>query len=116
MRTRIRPLTAIPAVDINTDKGTSSHSILKLRHLISSLINEVDSLDRSFVPITEAFFAAECDGIRFYEEVERFEIALIKAALKRTNGHQVRAARLLNLNPTTLNAKIRQYELKHLVV
>jgi transcriptional regulator with GAF, ATPase, and Fis domain len=116
MRTPEPPLPAIHAVDINIHKGTSAPSILKLRHLISSLINEVDTLDRSFVPITEAFFTAECDGICFYEEVERFEIALIKAALQRTNGHQVRAARLLNLNPTTLNAKIRQYELKHLVV
>lgn len=111
----IDPLPAIEAVD-NIHKGNSGHSILKLRQLLSSLINEVDSLDRSFMPITEPFFTTECDGICFYEEVRRFEIALIKTALQRTSGHQVRAARLLNLNPTTLNAKIRQYELKHLVV
>ena len=110
------PLTAIHAVDDNIHEGNSAHSILKLRQLISSLIDEVDSLDRSFVPISEPFLTAESGGICFYEEVTRFEIALIKAALKRTNGHQVRAARLLNLNPSTLNAKIRQYELKHLVI
>jgi|SRR5678815_2014569 DNA-binding NtrC family response regulator len=117
MRTPITPLPAIHAVDDNIHKDNSADSILKLRQLISSLIYEVDSLDRSFVPMTEPFFTAESGGdICFYEEVTRFEIALIKAALRRTNGHQVRAARLLNLNPSTLNAKIRQYELKHLVV
>ena len=115
MRMQLPPLTAIHAVDDNRDGGNSVHSILKLRQLLSSLINEVDSLDRSFVPISEPFFTAECGEICFYEEVTRFEIALIRVALKRTHGHQVRAARLLNLNPSTLNAKIRQYGLKHLL-
>ena len=111
MRTSTQPRYAIHAVENNAHKGNSADSILKLRQLISSLINEVDSLDRSFVPITEAFFDEECGGISFYEEVQRFEIALIKAALQRTNGHQLHAARLLNLNSSTLNAKIRQYDL-----
>lgn len=114
MRTSTQAHHAIHAVD-DTHKGNSADSILKLRQLISSLINEVDSLDRCFVPITEAFFTEECGDISFYEEVQRFEIALIKTALRRTNGHQIRAARLLNLNSSTLNAKIRQYQLKHLV-
>jgi DNA-binding NtrC family response regulator len=116
MRTLKPPVSVIHAVDKTTQNGNSAPSTLKLRHLISSLINEVDSLDRSFVPIAEAFFTAECDDICFYEEVKRFEIVLIKAALQRTNGHQVRAARMLNLKPSTLNGKIMQYGLKHLAI
>lgn len=48
-------------------------------------------------------------GINFYEEVRRFEISLIKQALLRTNGRQSAAARLLNLNATTLHYKMNLY-------
>jgi DNA-binding NtrC family response regulator len=41
--------------------------------------------------------------------VRRFECDLIRWALARTNGHQRRAARLLNIKVTTLNAKIKRY-------
>lgn len=50
-------------------------------------------------------------GIDFYDEVRDFEISLIRQALRETHGNQVRAAVLLNLNPTTLNAKIKQYSI-----
>ncbi|MCS6885686.1 MAG: sigma-54 dependent transcriptional regulator [Acidobacteriota bacterium] len=51
-------------------------------------------------------------GISFYDEVARFEIALIKSALEQTGGHQSRAAKLLGLNATTLNSKIKVYNIK----
>ena len=44
-------------------------------------------------------------------EVKRFESYLIEYALEQTNGNQVRAAELLNLNYTTLNAKVKRYGL-----
>lgn len=54
-------------------------------------------------------------GVSFYDEVKRFEIDLIRRALDQTGGHQSRAARLLGLNATTLNSKIKSYniQLKH---
>lgn len=51
-------------------------------------------------------------GIDFYEEVERFEVELIKRALAETGGQQRRAARLLGLKATTLNAKIKHYRIE----
>lgn len=51
-------------------------------------------------------------GISFYDEVARFEVALIKQALDLTNGHQSRAAKLLGLNATTLNSKIKAYNIR----
>jgi transcriptional regulator with PAS, ATPase and Fis domain len=61
-------------------------------------------------------FSAQLDfshgGIQFYEEVQRFEIELIKQALEQTGGHQSRAAKLLGLNTTTLNSKIKSYNIK----
>lgn len=50
-------------------------------------------------------------GINFYEEVRRFEINLIKQALLRTHGRQSAAARLLNLNATTLHFKLNLYDI-----
>ncbi|MFQ3580665.1 MAG: sigma-54 dependent transcriptional regulator [Chloracidobacterium sp.] len=51
-------------------------------------------------------------GIRFYDVVAQFEIELIQRALDFTHNHQSRAAKLLNLNPTTLNSKIKNYNIK----
>ena len=58
--------------------------------------------------------SAEIDlsrGTNFYEEVKRFETDLIRRALNQTAGHQSRAARLLGLNATTLNSKIKTYNI-----
>jgi len=51
-------------------------------------------------------------GVNFYDEVKRFEIDLIRRALDQTGGHQSRAARLLGLNATTLNSKIKIYNIQ----
>jgi len=48
----------------------------------------------------------------FYEEVRRFEIGLITRALQRAHGKQKEAARLLGLKATTLNAKMKQYQMR----
>lgn len=50
-------------------------------------------------------------GVNFYDEVKRFEIDLIRRALDQTAGHQSRAAQLLGLNATTLNSKIKSYNI-----
>jgi DNA-binding NtrC family response regulator len=50
-------------------------------------------------------------GINFYDQVRRFEIDLIQRALEQTSGHQSRAARLLGMNATTLNSKIKSYRI-----
>lgn len=50
-------------------------------------------------------------GVNFYDEVRRFEIDLIRRALDQTGGHQSRAARLLGLNATTLNSKIKTHNI-----
>lgn len=52
------------------------------------------------------------DGITFYDEVKKFEIDLIIRALEATGGHQSKAAKLLGLNATTLNSKIKSYNIQ----
>ena len=51
-------------------------------------------------------------GVNFYDEAKKFEIDLIRRALEQTAGHQSRAARLLGLNATTLNSKIKSYNIQ----
>ena len=52
--------------------------------------------------------------IDFYDEVERYEIELIRSALNQCHGNQSRAAKLLHLKSTTLNAKMKHYGLNTL--
>ena len=53
------------------------------------------------------------DGqIDFYESVRNFEISLIKEALNHAGGIQIDAASLLGLKASTLNAKMKAYDLR----
>ena len=73
-----------------------------LRETVLQLLEEVESLAISKpVDIKR--------GARFSDEVRQFEVSLIRTALGRTSGSQTRAAKLLGLKPTTLNAKIKRY-------
>ena len=73
-----------------------------LRETVLQLLNEVESLAISRPVDIKG-------GARFSDEVRQFEVSLIRTALGRTSGSQTRAARLLGLKPTTLNAKIKRY-------
>ena len=48
---------------------------------------------------------------RLRDEVKRFEMELIRTALEKTLGNQTRAARLLGIKTTTLNGKIKRYNI-----
>lgn len=48
----------------------------------------------------------------FYAEVREFEVQMIVAALRQAGGKQSEAARLLKLKPTTLNSKLKMYNLR----
>ena len=45
------------------------------------------------------------------EEVRRYEVELITSALFRTHGNQKKAAKLLGVNNTTLNSKMKRYRI-----
>jgi DNA-binding NtrC family response regulator len=92
----------------NTDERPSENSmddkINTLRETVLQLLQEVESL-------TMAAPAALKTGARLDEEVRQFEMNLIRTALGRTAGSQTRAAKLLGLKLTTLNAKIKRYHI-----
>jgi DNA-binding NtrC family response regulator len=78
--------------------------IRNVKELTLRLLREVQS-------IGEVHQLSLDKGLDFYEAVTRFEIDLIKLALLQTGGHQRQAARLLNLKVTTLNSKIKHYQI-----
>ena len=49
--------------------------------------------------------------LNLQSEVHHFEAEMIRSALIRTGGRQRRAARLLGMKTTTLNSKIRRYQI-----
>jgi DNA-binding NtrC family response regulator len=91
-----------PRADEGARAHASSVKIKALRELALALLQEVESLKggEGFEPRA---------GVNFSDEVRRFETDLIRWALMHTGGHQRRAARLLNMKVTTLNAKIKRY-------
>lgn len=50
-------------------------------------------------------------SINLYEELREYEINLIRWALRQSGGKQKIAARLLGIKPTTLNNKIKHYNI-----
>ena len=75
-----------------------------LREVALTLLREVELLMVS-QPATKR-------SVKLHDEVQRFEIDLIRSALSRTAGNQTRAAELLGVKITTLNTKIKRYKIQ----
>jgi transcriptional regulator with PAS, ATPase and Fis domain len=87
----------------------------RLVDLAFTLLREAEFLarDKSFIDEAARLQSLNfAEGIDFYQEVERFEVGLIRRALEQTSGNQARAAKLLRIKPTTLNSKIKLYEIE----
>lgn len=100
--------------DPNTHNASElEHRVRQLTLLAKALATEVESLQLELTTDRNRDKQVEFDnqGIDFYEEIERYEIELIKSALNHCNGNQTKAARLLGMKSTTLNAKMKHYGL-----
>jgi DNA-binding NtrC family response regulator len=87
------------------DRDVSAVRLETLKELTLALVREVESIK------PEESFELN-PGFDFAEAVRRFETDLIRWALTQTGGHQRRAARLLDIKVTTLNAKIKRYGIR----
>ena len=86
----------------------------RIREMATLLLDEAASLERETALAEALAVPNKLDlnsGIDFFEEVRRFEMRLISRALELTGGNQARAARMLGLGTTTLNYKIKAYEM-----
>ena len=94
----------VQETDNQLNDTNMDNRINTLRETVLQLLREVESL-------TVAAPAGLKSGARLDEEVRQFEMNLIRTALGRTAGSQTRAAKLLGLKLTTLNAKIKRYHI-----
>jgi len=83
--------------------GEMPNAVSVIRELITALTTAVEATET--IAAREVAFVG--NGIDFFAQVSRFEAQMITQALRLARGSQVKAARLLGLNPTTLNAKIK---------
>lgn len=80
-----------------------------LRVLSQSLLLEVEALKDNAKSKVEVIEEVRDGKIDLEREVQKYEVELIRCALVQTGGRQRRAAKLLNVKISTLNAKIKRY-------
>ena len=78
-----------------------NYNLISLREAALTVLREVDSLTSRETNGNHKF------GLQ--EEVQRYEVELIRDALHKTRGNQRQAAKLLGVKVTTLNCKIKRY-------
>lgn len=106
-----RHLRALPT---RTRPKQASQRLRKIREMTSRLVDEISALEHeaSLVEASNAIATLGLDGrIDLAEEVRRFEIKLIRRAMELSGGNQARAAQMLGLGSTTLNYKIKTYQI-----
>jgi transcriptional regulator with PAS, ATPase and Fis domain len=115
VRQRRPPFTgeaSLPLRALNSERGR----VQRLVELSHTLVREAEMLvgEKSFLDESHRLQALNIsEGIDFFGELRQFEISLIKLALAQTGGHQAKAAKLLNIKPTTLNTKIKLYKIEY---
>ena len=104
-RTDRRPLGDGPAVERDVSDLVQAESRIEaLRSLVLVFLREVESLKKAVGPKPRT----SGDAIDLDKEMDEFEGSLIRDALVRCKGNQRDAAKLLNVKPTTLHAKMKR--------
>lgn len=100
----------------NAPLGVKNHQSASSAAIINNRVEALKTLSNSLLLELEALRVKEdlrvAEKIDLAGEVERLQIDLIRMALLRTGGRQRAAARLLNVKPTTLHAKIKRFGLE----
>lgn len=91
-----------------TDDAFDNSDLQSLEAIAILLLREVELLEKKQFLNDDALLR---EKIRLHEEVEKFEINLIRQALVKANGKQTLAAELLGIKLTTLNVKIKRFKI-----
>ena len=94
---------------ISEQAGQDRLSVLDCR--IECLMVLAQTLLREIEILREQSGTLRFTNANLPAEVHRFEAELLRTALIRTRGRQRRAARLLGMKVTTLNSKIKRYQI-----
>jgi len=85
------------------EKRSRDAAFDSMKVVVLALIDRIETLEKLLE-------SPHPEPLDLRDEVSQFEEALIKAALMNTKGRQRRAARVLGMKVSTLNAKIRRYQ------
>jgi transcriptional regulator with GAF, ATPase, and Fis domain len=80
-----------------------------LKSLSFLFIREINSLEQTQGNLEEEIRNEH--PICLVRELQRIEIKMIRCAMIRSMGNQTKAAKLLGLKVTTLNAKLKRYKI-----
>lgn len=81
------------------------NNIIKIVHKDS--IQDISSLKDKIIELEDALFQ-EKKGVLYKSILEAIERPLIEHILERTEGNQLKAARILGINRNTIRAKIKK--------
>ena len=73
-----------------------------VKQLLNKLLEELETVNES----EKVNFT---DDFNLYDQIKKYEIDMIRHALYLTNNNQRVAARMLGINYTTLNSKVKRY-------
>jgi DNA-binding NtrC family response regulator len=105
-----QPLNGSTLPETESGEANAIDNIRTLRDVAQALSTAAEVLETSAADNSQRIDVEA--GIDLDIEVSRFETELIRRALVRTHGNQKRASLLLNLKPTTLNTKIKKYNIR----
>lgn len=87
-------------------QNLAENHVESLKSLVNLVMQELASLQKLSSKKNEI---AKNEKFSLPDEVEEYEIELIRTALIQTGGHQRNAADMLGIKTTTLNAKMKRY-------
>lgn len=91
------------------EKFLMQNQLEALKSLSFLFIREINSLEQAQGNLEEEIRNEH--PISLFRELQRIEVKMIRCAMIRSMGNQTKAARLLGLKVTTLNAKIKRYKI-----
>ena len=88
--------------------AVDNNQIESIKSITNLLLRKIEALEKE---LPEVVIDSSGKGSNLYEVISTFEKKLIRDALRATNWSQKRAAQVLGIKATTLNAKIKRYEI-----
>jgi transcriptional regulator with GAF, ATPase, and Fis domain len=88
--------------------AADNEQIESIKSITNLLLRKIEALEKE---LPEAATEPFKKGSNLYDVISSFEKKLIRDALRATNWSQRRAAQILGVKVTTLNAKMKRYEM-----
>jgi len=92
----------------NSKTAADNEQIESIKSITNLLLRKIEALESE---LPEVAIDQSKKGSNLHEVITSFEKKLIRDALRATNWSQKRAAQILGIKATTLNAKIKRYEI-----